>query len=296
MRFTSVGPKWRAALRSSLLSLSLPSPSCPLGCRPPPPPSCRVRLSVRWSVRPSVRRYLSSSPAHSGPRGTAQTAGMHQMHRADRYPSPFHRFHLFTSAVCLSLFLLPGSLLLSPSRSFVSFFSGRLLRLREPLSHPLHRSAAAVVATPGYGPLLYHRCGGAPLLLHALIVVRARTHVRTHAPVRRRGTLCRRCRGIHTGPSIATRSHYVRSRALPPRFLFLSSLPEVSLPRWPSSPCPSIAFPFTPRSRDDPRSWERGPGSIGCRSAPLTGLTAASTIDRDPFRVILKEILKRIKQ
>lgn len=34
----------------------------------------------------------------------------------------------------------------------------------------------------------------------------------------------------------------------------------------------------------NPRSWERGPGSISCRSAPLTGLTAASIIDRDLFR------------
>lgn len=148
MRFTSVGPKWRAALRSCLLSLSLPSPSCPLGCRPPPPPFCRVRLSVRSSVAISLLLPLTR-----GLRGTAQTAGMHQMHRADRYPSPFHRFHLFTSAVCLFPSLLPVSLLVSPSRSFASFFSARLLRLRGPLSHPLHRCAAAAVATPGYGPL-----------------------------------------------------------------------------------------------------------------------------------------------
>lgn len=119
MRFTSVGPKWRAALQSSLLSLSLPSPSCPLGGRHPLPLPCRT--SVCPFVRPSVR-YLSSSPVHLGPRGTAQTAGMHQMHRADRYPSPFHRFHLFTSAVCLSLLLPlphpPVSLSFSPCLSF----------------------------------------------------------------------------------------------------------------------------------------------------------------------------------
>jgi len=145
----------------SLLSLSLPSPSCPLGCHHPPLPSCRVHPFVRPSVSLSLSLSLSLSvcvcvcvcrclsSSHSGPRGTAQTAGMHQMHRADRYPSPFYRFHLFTSAVCLSLSLLP----VSPSQSFVSFFSGRLLRLRGPLSHPLHRFAAAV-ATPGYGPLL----------------------------------------------------------------------------------------------------------------------------------------------
>jgi len=136
----------------SLLSLSLPSPSCPLGCHHPlSPPAVSIHSSVHPSLSLSVCvcvcRCLSFS--HSGPRGTAQTAGMHQMHRADRYPSPFYRFHLFTSAVCLSLSLLP----VSPSQSFVSFFSGRLLRLRGPLSHPLHRFAAAV-ATPGYGPLL----------------------------------------------------------------------------------------------------------------------------------------------
>lgn len=152
MRFTSVGPKWRAALRSSLSLRLAPAPFALLPSRipllPPRPPA---------SSRSSG--FVSLSLAGSRARGAAQTAGMHQMHRADRCPSPFHRFHLFTSAVCLSLFLLPCSqslfLSFSPSRSLVSFFSGRLLRLRGPLSHPLHRSAAA--ATPGNGPFLYHR-------------------------------------------------------------------------------------------------------------------------------------------
>lgn len=50
---------------------------------------------------------------------------------------------------------------------------------------------------------------------------------------------------------------------------------------------------YAPVPGYDPRSWERGPGSIGCRSAPLTGLTAASIIDRDLFRgCYLKRDLK----
>lgn len=162
---------------------------------------------------------------------------------------------------------LPVSLLVSPSRSFVSFFSGRLLRLRGPLSHPLHRFAAAAavavavaVATPGYGPLLYHRCVARLFSSTPSWYGRARMHARTHAThvdrYAEEDVVVSSLSGIHTGSSIATRrrrrrrSHYARSRALPPRFLFLSSLLEVSLPRgWPSSsPCPSIALPFTPRS------------------------------------------------
>lgn len=168
MRFTSVGPKWRAALQSSSLSrcvrLSF-SPSLALlvflPSRMPAPPS-PGRLTVAISL---VSLSLGS-------RGAAQTAGMHQMHRADRCPSPFHRFHLFTSAVCLFSFL-PPPLLSSPPLclsfmhilSLSSFFlcghpflfsSVGYSASAGPLSHPLHRSAAAA-ATPGNGPLLYHR-------------------------------------------------------------------------------------------------------------------------------------------
>lgn len=66
-----------------------------------------------------IRRYLSSCfalfPWSRGAvgRGAArQTARMHQMHRTDRCPSLFYRFHLFTSAVllCLSLSLRPLAL------------------------------------------------------------------------------------------------------------------------------------------------------------------------------------------
>lgn len=104
--------------RCRALSSFALAPFAFLPSRMPSPPlvlSHRDRPSVRLSARPFVRpsHYLSSSLALSWPRGTAQTAGMHQMHRADRYPFPFHRFHLFTSAVCLSA-------------RFSSFFSPRL--------------------------------------------------------------------------------------------------------------------------------------------------------------------------
>lgn len=181
---------------------------------PPPPPLPHVRLSVRSSVRPSAislllpltwdpaaRRRLQectkcTALTDTRPRSTASTCLLRP------FASPCFSPPLHSPPPSVSLFLL-----VSPSRSFVSFFSGRLLRLRGPLSHPLHRSAAAAVATPGYEPLLYHRCGSAPLLFHALIVRTAEhacTHARMHArnacgPVRRRGTLCRRCRGYIPG-------------------------------------------------------------------------------------------------
>lgn len=113
--------------------------------------------------------------------------------------------------------------------------------------------------------------------------VRSSTHAHACGSVRRRGTLCRCRRYIPGRPSRRVLTTYVLAPSRRARFLFLSCLPKMSLPRWPSSSCPSIALPFTPRSRVDPRSWERGPSSIGCRSAPLTGLTAANIIDRDLF-------------
>lgn len=225
MRFTSVGPKWRAALQSSLLSLSLPSPSCPLGGRHPLPLPCRT--SVCPFVRPSIR-YLSSSPVHLGPRGTAQTVGMHQMHRADRYPSPFHRFHLFTSAVCLSL-LLPLPPPPSPTPSFSLFFSLSLLHGPSFLFSPVGYSASAghsrilyiVLPPPPPLPLpstdRFSTTGVVARLFSSTpsSYVRPSTNARTHArnacgPVRRRGTLCRHCRGYIPGrPSRRVLTTYV---------------------------------------------------------------------------------------
>lgn len=149
MRFTSVGPKWRAALRSSFLSLLLPS--CPLGCRYPLLPPA---ASVYPFVRPSVHRYLSSSPAHSGPRGTAQTAGMHQMHRADRYPSPlplvyFGRLPLPVSPPCvfpcLSFTVLRFFFLRSatpPPRATLASFTSFCRRRRRRRCHSRVRTAS----------------------------------------------------------------------------------------------------------------------------------------------------------
>ena len=78
MRFASVGPKWCAALQSSLLL----SPSLPRS------------LSLSLSLERGPACCLSCSHRRGA---AAQTAGMHQMHRTDRCPSRSTGFHLFTS-------------------------------------------------------------------------------------------------------------------------------------------------------------------------------------------------------
>lgn len=162
MRFTSVGPKWRAALQSSLLSLSLPlpSPSCPLGYHPLLP-SYRVRSLDRPSVRLSLSLFFS--------RSLGALAARRRLQECTKCTALTDTRPRSTASTCLLRpfaspcpFSLHLSLLVSPSRSFVSFFSGRLLRLRGPLSHPLHRSAAAAaaaaVAARGWQTVNEYRC------------------------------------------------------------------------------------------------------------------------------------------
>lgn len=191
MRFTSVGPKWRAALQSSLSSLAL-APFAFLPSRMPSPPSCSPTATVRLSVRSLVRLTISLLLSLSrGP------AARHRLQECTKCTALTDTRSRSTASTCLlrpfaSLPVSPPfSLLVFLSRSFVSFFSGRLLRLRG-LSHPLHRSAAAAaaataVATPGYGPLLYHRCGSVVARLFSSTpsrYIRPNTHARTHARIR----------------------------------------------------------------------------------------------------------------
>jgi len=111
MRFTSVGPKWRAALRSSLsrrvcLSLFLRA-ACSLSL-----PALSDAATI--PLPPAVLNPSSLSPpplslSLGAPRCGADCRNAPNAPRADRCPSPFHRFHLFTSAVCLSSSLSPSS-------------------------------------------------------------------------------------------------------------------------------------------------------------------------------------------
>lgn len=126
-------------------ALSLPLPSCSLRCRHPlllVRPFVSISLLLSLLSDPEARRRLQectkcTALTDARPRSTASTYLLR--------PFASLRSSLFFSLL---------------SQSFVSFFPGRLLRLRGPLSHPLHRSAAAAVvaaATPGNGPLFYHR-------------------------------------------------------------------------------------------------------------------------------------------
>jgi len=288
MRFTSVGPKWRAALRSSLsrrvcLSLFLRA-ACSLSL-----PALSDAATI--PLPPAVLNPSSLPPPSlslSGPRDVAQTAGMHQMHRAltDARPRsiastcllrPFASLPLSLPAplrersLSLSLSLAlslsrsrsrcPSLALLILLRSFVSFFFSRA-------TPPPRTTLASFTSfcrrrhcchSREWPASLYHRVMVHFFLLHALAVRSyVRTHTHTHTQARglaeRRSTLCRRRRRRRCCRECVHRVVHrdALSRALPPRFLFLSFRRGEVSSAWPSSLlCPSIALPFTPRSLDD---------------------------------------------
>lgn len=243
MRFTSVGPKWRAALRSSLSPPPL-SPSyshAPFVFLPsqiPPPP-----VPLPAFARP---RYISlsfSSPAaqhgrlqectkctvltDARPCSTASTCLLRPFSftspcSSSLLPARFPAFHPppphSVSVGRSSPVSLCRSFCPSRSRFFITFFFDRLLRLRGSLSHPLRRSAAAALPLPR-NPLLYH-C--VMLLPHVRACKHTYTHVCMcmHESVRERSTLSL----SNIGSCITVRAFSLRSLTTVLFFLFSISL------------------------------------------------------------------------
>lgn len=219
------------------LAHTLPSFSCPLRYHATLCSSssvCASSLSL-FSLR-SLSPSLSVSLPLSGPAarcGAArQTARMHQMHRTDRCPSLFYRFHLFTSAVllCLSPFFLPlAALLLSRSSSLslslvhsVPLLRGSsllfFLRSTTPPPRVTLTSFTSFcrrrrTATLGNSPLLYQRV----MLLPHVLAVGSYLCTSEHT-VRRRSTLSL----SNIGSYIATRAFSLCSFA-PSRYFFFPS-------------------------------------------------------------------------
>lgn len=180
MRFTSVGPKWRAALQSSLLSLSLPSPSCPLGYHPLLP-SYRVRSLDRPSVRLSLSLFFSRSLGalaarrrlqectkctaltDTRPRSTASTCLL----RPFASPCPF------SLPLSLSSSLLRGpSFLFSPVGYSASAGHSRILYIVLPPPPPLPLPGTDRFSTTGVVARLFSSTPSR--------YVRSSTHARTH--------------------------------------------------------------------------------------------------------------------
>ena len=217
----------------SLLSLSLPSPSCPLGCHHPLSPPA---VSIHSSVHPSLSLSFSlcvcvSLSLFFSLRAPRHGADCRNAPNAPRWPIPvpvlplplvyFGRLPLPVPSPCLSFVVLRFFFLRSatpPPRAALASFTSFC-----------RRRCHSRVRTASLAPMRW-RASSPPRPPHGMyvrMVKHARTRVRTGGTQKRHVVSLPE---IHTGSSIATRSHY-NVRSLAPsrraRFLFLSSLPKV---------------------------------------------------------------------
>lgn len=172
MRFTSVGPKWRAALRSSLslslppslsvsisfslfplslllahsLAHTLPSLSCLLRYRATPCSSSSVCAFVAISLLVSLSFFGPAAWCGAGRLGRLQECTKCTVLTDARPCStastcllrPFSFASLRPLALPSPLSLAPSIFLALRARFFITFFFDRLLRLRGSLSHILY--------------------------------------------------------------------------------------------------------------------------------------------------------------
>jgi len=221
--------------RCRLSSLALaPFAFLPSRMPPPPFPSCRVHPFVRPSVSLSLSFSLCVCVSLSlffSLRAPRHGADCRNAPNAPRWPIPvpvlplplvyFGRLPLPVPSPCLSFVVLRFFFLRSatpPPRAALASFTSFC-----------RRRCHSRVRTASLAPMRW-RASSPPRPPHGMyvrMVKHARTRVRTGGTQKRHVVSLPE---IHTGSSIATRSHY-NVRSLAPsrraRFLFLSSLPKV---------------------------------------------------------------------